>query len=95
MTTILDCSAIEQDLTDFAFDQLEHQAILEKNYSDQYVKLNSTIDPEEIRHKIFQSCVEKIADMISETKRGWDIGYSLENLQTIHNNLSKNQIKIE
>ena len=92
MSKTLDCSAIEPELTDYAFDQLEHKNVLDKDYQSQKLILNQSADPDEIRELVFRSCIEKSSDMIYEAKQGYDVGYELEELRSIHNTLQKSHI---
>lgn len=88
----IDCSNILKPGTDFAFDHLRDDIQtddeLTLNYEKQTVHIHSTNEElaKETRRAIERRAVERFQDMKREIKSGFEVGFSIERLNTAISN---------
>lgn len=84
----IDCSAVLQEGTDFAFDHLSDDIgpsdVLTIHYPDQEVLVHEGDEEfaEEVRDTIETRVIEKLQDMKREAKAGYSVGYDADLLRT-------------
>jgi hypothetical protein len=76
-------------VSDFAFDHLKdevpHSEKLDLNYEDQQVAIHTETEAtaEKVKEVIEEYSLEKVNDLLWETKNGYDTGFEVNELQTI------------
>lgn len=99
----VDCSTLPQAVTDFAFDHLADDVeadSIELEYEAQIVHVD-TGDMKlasEVQNAIQSRAVEKVSDMKSEANRGYDVGFTeqeLDGLQRAVHEHSNFELKSE
>lgn len=91
------CDTVIQDATDYAFDQLEHSAVIDKNYDKQFVvvRVEEMGETDNIIRMLYNSSFEKITDMLFEARNGYDVGYAEDELYELKNTLDSAEFTVE
>lgn len=90
------CDTVISEATDFAFDQLENPAVVDKNYDEQFVvvRVDEMDETDEIIRTLYNSSFEKITDMLFEARNGYDVGYTEDELYELKNTLSSTEFTV-